>query len=1175
MEQNGPAIWASLDSFCDTGPEVLGRGAANREFFRALVRHSSFDEFHVFPGDLRDERQALSAHAELLSGGSSAARVRYFPRLRLPQMLRETPYAVFHQSDPFTYFPSLLSLRNRYAQSHLLVTAVTHSLSYQRFQNAYFQMVLGGPRPGDAIIATSRAGETAVRNAIRATAENLGLPVPPLDVIRVPLGVDTERFAPGGRPAARESLELPPDGVLVLCLGRLSAYSKMDLRPLLLAFQWAVGRSADARLVLAGASEQSNYVETLRAQAKTLGIGDRVLFLPDVPEEKKQSLYLAADVFISPSDNPQETFGLTVLEAMSCGLPVIASDFDGYRDLVVHDETGFLVPTYWGPGADVATEIAPVGFERAYHLLLSQGIAVDVERLAGALDRLLRSEDLRRRMGEAGRARAVAEFSWRVVIGKYEEAWAELGEKARKGIARDFEDRVTPLLQSPLPRPGGEGKGEGVACDPFRLDYLRVFGHYATRVIGDGDGVSLTDAGTEAYRSGDLPAAYEEIAGLLSPETLHAILFLASRGHAAGEIVSRLPVEDLSAGWFHLQWLMKQGLINVRGQESEAQEYGKAQRHKGTKRSDSELRTTNLELHTHPATQPPAFFPPSSRQELFINLSTSPKGARRLVIQLARMGDLMQTRPLLARLRAADADGTVSLAVPEELAPLAETIPEVDAVIPIPQSAGAERNLAERWSEAKKALDPILGTEWDETYVLNDVPVARRLARLAGGVARGFAPDGADFAKADWPMRLFRLAAAHRRVAGLHLADFWAALAPDGAPWPDPSTLPIPERAALEASELMAQSGIRGSDEFVVLAPGARHLARRWPAVCFGELARLLGGKGVRVVLVGDRSEIDIAAQAISEADGTGIDLAGRTSIPVLAAVLARAGAVVANNTGTLHLADAVGAKVVGLYHGPAWCHETAPVGSGHLIFQAEPACAPCPDRRQVCGGFDCAGALPVQEVLRAVESRIAGAVPETGAAGGVSLYRTGRTAGLRACIPTLGGDAGGLLRTLSRSLLSAPLGASLFGRMQKRSPLPLAGGEGQGEGVKQEADIVGHHPNHLPAGEGARIASQQPAREDEGESVSVFRDLLQKAHWILSRADDDPGRERRDAGEIERLKETDPAFAFLGEAISLAVRAGRRKEAMSGLERVLGNSRGEGKCRSESALATGSLAAA
>ena len=64
---------------------------------------------------------------------------------------------------------------------------------------------------------------------------------------------------------------------------------------------------------------------------------------PASDKEKKLAL-AAADLFCSPSDNLQETFGLSVLEAMASSLPVVASDWDGYRDLVVHGRTGWLVP---------------------------------------------------------------------------------------------------------------------------------------------------------------------------------------------------------------------------------------------------------------------------------------------------------------------------------------------------------------------------------------------------------------------------------------------------------------------------------------------------------------------------------------------------------------------------------------------------------------------------------------------------------------------------------------------------------------------------------------------------------------------------------------------------------------------------------------------------------------
>lgn len=58
-------------------------------------------------------------------------------------------------------------------------------------------------------------------------------------------------------------------------------------------------------------------------------------------------MYNSADCFTSPIDNIQETFGITPLEAMSCGIPQIVSDWNGYRETVVDNVTGFRIPSYW------------------------------------------------------------------------------------------------------------------------------------------------------------------------------------------------------------------------------------------------------------------------------------------------------------------------------------------------------------------------------------------------------------------------------------------------------------------------------------------------------------------------------------------------------------------------------------------------------------------------------------------------------------------------------------------------------------------------------------------------------------------------------------------------------------------------------------------------------------
>jgi len=96
---------------------------------------------------------------------------------------------------------------------------------------------------------------------------------------------------------------------------------------------------------------------------------------------------VGADLFLLPSES--ESFGLAALEAMSCEVPVITTDAGGLPEVVVNGETGFL---------------CPVG---------------DVEGMAAAALRLLSDEDLRRRFGEAGRRRAVEEFSQDAIVRRY------------------------------------------------------------------------------------------------------------------------------------------------------------------------------------------------------------------------------------------------------------------------------------------------------------------------------------------------------------------------------------------------------------------------------------------------------------------------------------------------------------------------------------------------------------------------------------------------------------------------------------------------------------------------------------------------------------------------------------------------------------------------------------
>ena len=89
---------------------------------------------------------------------------------------------------------------------------------------------------------------------------------------------------------------------------------------------------------------------------------------------------------------------------------------DAANDSVLHEETGFLVPVWWAPcDRDLARD-SFLTDSPTDHLALAQSVAVDPAELERALETLLGNEDLRKRMGERSRERAVAEFAWPVVI---------------------------------------------------------------------------------------------------------------------------------------------------------------------------------------------------------------------------------------------------------------------------------------------------------------------------------------------------------------------------------------------------------------------------------------------------------------------------------------------------------------------------------------------------------------------------------------------------------------------------------------------------------------------------------------------------------------------------------------------------------------------------------------
>ncbi|WP_042692489.1 glycosyltransferase family 4 protein [Azospirillum sp. B506] len=275
----------------------------------------------------------------------------------------------------------------------------------------YVVSLRGGDVPGfqyDGISLYHRLAGPAIgwlwrrSSAVVANSEGLAdlarrfAPDQPIAII--PNGVDAARFSPpGGIPSHGDAGE--DDGCLsLLFVGRVVRQKGLDMLFEALA---SLPSGTRGRIALTIVGDGPARPE-LEAQAARLGLSERVAFRGWLGRDELPAAYRAADVFVFPSRD--EGMPNVVLEAMAAGLPVVATRIAGNRDLVVEEETGLMLD------------------------------ADDTPALAAALTRLAEDPALRRRLGEGGRRRVVAHFSWRAVAAAYRDL--ALAGRAPKGRVR-------------------------------------------------------------------------------------------------------------------------------------------------------------------------------------------------------------------------------------------------------------------------------------------------------------------------------------------------------------------------------------------------------------------------------------------------------------------------------------------------------------------------------------------------------------------------------------------------------------------------------------------------------------------------------------------------------------------------------------------------------------------
>jgi len=533
------------------GEAIQGASVAINSFLRAFLRYGRADRYWFFAAPFFVERTARGVQQEFRH---SRLRARIGVRSLFDLVRDFSAYNFTHWLDLSCNFEAPSSLRRRLSNRLFPILVTHHTISYHwLLRSLFIPLLLSESYPFDSVVCTSSAAQKALARLLdylsRELRSELGLKAEfrgRLDVI--PLAVDTDHFHPRTKRAVRRQLHLPQDALILLFCGRLSPVDKADLVPFFGVFRSLLNSNPGKKLLLVVAGTPPGaHVDALSRCVRSMGLGNKVRFL--LQPENPALLYSAADIFLSPADSVQESFGLTVVEAMACGIPQVVSDWNGYRDTVADGETGFLVPTRWMPCDGDLCDAAPLcdGHDAFDHLSLAQSVAIDLRAYRDRLQRLIDDDDLRAAMSHRSRQRAVECFSWPVVMRRYQSLWTELGALAASAV-----------------------RGPRSLASSVHPRYYEVFGHFATRSVDASTRLRITAAGK---RPGSALARRDPIAqewGLLDQRLLREALRLLRKQDLTREAladhlvaISRPRPRHRHFIYRQIMFLLKYGLIET------------------------------------------------------------------------------------------------------------------------------------------------------------------------------------------------------------------------------------------------------------------------------------------------------------------------------------------------------------------------------------------------------------------------------------------------------------------------------------------------------------------------------------------------------------------------------------------------------------------------------------
>ena len=323
-----------------------------------------------------------------------------------------------------------------------------------------------------------------------------------------------------------------------------------------------------------------------------------------------------------------------------------------------------------------------------------------------------------------------------------------------------------------------------------------------------------------------------------------------------------------------------------------------------------------------------------------------------LILNMTRMGDLVQSTSSIAGLRKQYPNACITLMVTSAFEEFSKKIPCINkrVVFDIKQFIDREDKKQILWVDVYKYLESILSELKDRNYDLlinlsHSKLSAFMISYLKVKNMRGFGCDAnGDRVTFDPWMQYFGIEPFNRQLNPFNLVEIFTRSA-GVAPEENPIRLLTAGDGIDSVSKFFEIDSANTEELLIGIQAGSSLEGRRWPPESFAKIADgLVENLGAKIILLGVNSEKKLSEKIISLAKHKNriTDLAGKTNVDQLTALVSKCSYLITNDTGTMHVAAAVGTTIIGLFFAHAHPYETAPYSPGHLIFHARIPCAPC-----------------------------------------------------------------------------------------------------------------------------------------------------------------------------------------------------------------------------------------